>query len=159
KLLADALGVCYQIIPIEQTFAGYLSMLEPHFNGLRPDVTEENLQARIRGNILMALSNKYRGLVLSTGNKSEMSVGYSNLYGDMVGGFCVLKDVFKTTVYELAEYVNRRSSRSIIPEYIITRAPSAELRADQTDQDTLPPYPVLDAILKAYIEKDMRAET
>lgn len=159
RLLAEALGVNYQVIPIEQTFAGYLAMLEPSFDGLKPDATEENLQARIRGNILMALSNKYRGLVLSTGNKSEMSVGYSTLYGDMVGGFCVLKDVFKTTVYELVEYVNRRGSRPIIPEYIITRAPSAELRPDQTDQDTLPPYPVLDAILKAYIEKDTRSET
>src|SRR5262245_13735386 len=134
-------------------------MLEPAFGGLKPDETEENLQARIRGNVLMALSNKYRGLVLSTGNKSEMSVGYSTLYGDMVGGFCVLKDVFKTTVYELAEYVNRRSGRPLIPEYIITRAPSAELRPDQTDQDTLPPYAILDSILKQYIERDMRAES
>jgi NAD+ synthase (glutamine-hydrolysing) len=159
RLLAEALGVNYQVIPIEQTFAGYLAMLQPTFDGLRPDETEENLQARIRGNILMALSNKFRGLVLSTGNKSEMSVGYSTLYGDMVGGFCVLKDVFKTTVYELCEYVNRRRARPIIPEYIITRAPSAELRPEQTDQDTLPPYPVLDGILKAYIEKDIRAET
>jgi NAD+ synthase (glutamine-hydrolysing) len=158
QLLAERLGVSYQVIAVEQTFAGYLAMLEPCFDGLKPDETEENLQARIRGNILMALSNKFRGLVLSTGNKSEMSVGYSTLYGDMVGGFCVLKDVFKTTVYELAEYVNRRGSRPVIPEYIITRPPSAELRPDQTDQDTLPPYPVLDGILKAYIEKDMRAE-
>jgi len=158
RLLAEALGINYQVIPIEQTFAGYLAMLEPTFDGLKPDETEENLQARIRGNILMALSNKFHGLVLSTGNKSEMSVGYSTLYGDMVGGFCVLKDVFKTTVYELAEYVNRRGKQPIIPEYIITRPPSAELRPDQTDQDTLPPYPILDAILKAYIEKDMRFE-
>ncbi|HKF56019.1 MAG TPA: NAD+ synthase [Blastocatellia bacterium] len=159
RLLAETLGVKYQVIPIEQTFAGYLAMLEPTFAGLKPDVTEENLQARIRGNILMALSNKFQGLVLSTGNKSEMSVGYSTLYGDMVGGFCVLKDVFKTTVYELIEYVNRRTPRRVVPEYIITRPPSAELRPEQTDQDTLPPYPILDGILKAYIEKDMRAET
>src|SRR5215471_12976103 len=159
RLLAEALGINYQVIPIEQTFAGYLAMLEPTFDGLKPDETEENLQARIRGNILMALSNKFHGLVLSTGNKSEMSVGYSTLYGDMVGGFCVLKDVFKTTVYELIEYVNRRTPRPIVPEYIITRPPSAELRPEQTDQDTLPPYPILDAILKAYIERDMRAET
>jgi NAD+ synthase (glutamine-hydrolysing) len=158
RLLAEALGVNHQVIPIEHTFTEYLTMLQPSFDGLKPDETEENLQARIRGNILMALSNKFRGLVLSTGNKSEMSVGYSTLYGDMAGGFCVLKDVFKTTVYELAEYINRRGSGPIIPEYIITRPPSAELRPDQTDQDTLPPYPVLDAILKAYIEKDMRAE-
>ena len=159
RLLAEALGVNHQVISIEQTFAGYLAMLEPSFDGLKPDETEENLQARVRGNILMALCNKYRGLVLSTGNKSEMSVGYSTLYGDMVGGFCVLKDVFKTTVYELAEYLNRRGPQPVIPEYIITRPPSAELRPDQTDQDTLPPYPILDGILKAYIEKDMRAES
>jgi len=108
---------------------------------------------------LMALSNKFRGLVLSTGNKSEMSVGYSTLYGDMVGGFALLKDVPKMLVYELSEYVNRRGPRPVIPEYIITRPPSAELRPNQKDQDTLPPYPVLDAILELYIEKDMSAES
>jgi len=106
----------------------------------------------------MALSNKFNGLVLSTGNKSEMSVGYSTLYGDMVGGFSLLKDVPKTLVYELAEFVNKRNARAVIPEYIITRAPSAELRPDQKDQDTLPPYPVLDDILEAYVEKDMSVE-
>jgi NAD+ synthase (glutamine-hydrolysing) len=107
----------------------------------------------------MALSNKFHGLVVSTGNKSEMSVGYSTLYGDMAGGFALLKDVPKTLVYELARYVNSRGPRKIIPDYIITRAPSAELRPGQTDQDTLPPYPVLDEILEAYIEKDMSADS
>jgi NAD+ synthase (glutamine-hydrolysing) len=131
-------------------------VLKPQFDGLPPDVTEENLQARIRGNLLMALSNKFHGIVLSTGNKSEMSVGYSTLYGDMVGGFAVLKDVPKTTVYDLARYVNQR--RRVIPEFVITRPPSAELRPDQRDEDTLPPYPVLDAILEMHIEQDLADE-
>ena len=157
--LADNLGIHFQVIEIQETFEQYKRMLAPAFNGLAEDVTEENLQARIRGNILMALSNKFRGLVLSTGNKSEMSVGYSTLYGDMVGGFALLKDVPKMLVYELSEYVNQRDSRPVIPEYIITRPPSAELRPDQTDQDTLPPYPVLDAILELYIEKDLSADS
>jgi len=158
KALSANLGIHYQVIPIEDTFEGYKKMLGPAFDGLPEDVTEENLQARIRGNILMALSNKFRGLVLSTGNKSEMSVGYSTLYGDMVGGFSILKDVPKTLVYELVAHVNRRGPEPVIPEYIITRAPSAELRPNQKDQDTLPPYPVLDAILEAYVEKDMSAD-
>ena len=157
--LAERLGTPYQVVPIEETFGQYLRMLAPVFNGLPEDITEENIQARIRGNILMALSNKFRGLVISTGNKSEMSVGYSTLYGDMAGGFAVLKDVPKTLVYKLAEYVNDRGESSVIPEYIITRPPSAELRPDQMDQDTLPPYPILDAILEAYIEDDMSAES
>lgn len=155
KLLADNLGIGFQVIPIEEMFGEYTKGLAPAFDGLPEDITEENLQARIRGNVLMALANKFRGLVLSTGNKSEMSVGYSTLYGDMVGGFAVLKDVFKGMVYRLAQYVNERGATSPIPEYIITRPPSAELRNNQTDQDTLPPYPVLDAILEAYIEKDL----
>ena len=155
--LAGNLGIHFQVIEIEETFGEYLKMMAPSFNGLPEDSTEENIQARVRGNILMALSNKFRGLVLSTGNKSEMSVGYSTLYGDMVGGFAVLKDVPKTMVYELAGLINKRGE--LIPEYIITRPPSAELRPNQTDQDTLPPYEVLDAILEAYIEKDMSAET
>ena len=158
RQLAENLGVHYQVIEIEESFEEYLRMLAPAFDGLPPDTTEENLQARIRGNILMALSNKFHGLVLSTGNKSEMSVGYSTLYGDMVGGFALLKDVPKMLVYELARYVNRRGSGAVIPEYTLTRAPSAELRPNQTDQDTLPPYDVLDAILEAYIEKDMSAD-
>lgn len=154
--LAKNLGINFQVIQIEKTFSDYLKLLAPAFDGLPPDVTEENLQARIRGNILMALSNKFRGLVLATGNKSEMSVGYSTLYGDMVGGFALLKDVPKTLVYQLAEYVNQQ--RTVIPKYVIERPPTAELRANQLDQDTLPPYPILDAILEAYIEKDMGAE-
>ncbi len=158
RALAERLGTPFRVIPIEETFEQYLNMLAPVFNGLPEDATEENLQARIRGNILMALSNKFRGLVISTGNKSEMSVGYATLYGDMAGGFAVLKDVPKTLVYKLAEYLNHRSETPIIPEYIITRPPSAELRTGQVDQDTLPPYPILDAILEAYIEDDMSAE-
>jgi NAD+ synthase (glutamine-hydrolysing) len=155
KLLAEKLGIGFQVIPIEGMFGEYSRGLATAFDGLPEDITEENLQARIRGNVLMALANKFRGLVLSTGNKSEMSVGYSTLYGDMVGGFAVLKDVFKGMVYRLAQYVNERGATSPIPEYIITRPPSAELRNNQTDQDTLPPYPTLDAILEAYIEKDL----
>jgi NAD+ synthase (glutamine-hydrolysing) len=158
ELLAENLGIHYQVIAIQDAFEDYLKMFAPIFAGLPPDVTEENLQARIRGNILMALSNKFRGLVLSTGNKSEMSVGYSTLYGDMVGGFAVLKDVPKTLVYRICHYVNRRDEKPVIPEYIITRPPSAELRPDQKDQDTLPPYDVLDAIIEAYVEKDISAE-
>jgi NAD+ synthase (glutamine-hydrolysing) len=159
RALAENLGTRYQVIEIEGTFKEYLRMLTPSFDGLPEDTTEENIQARIRGNILMALSNKFHGLVVSTGNKSEMSVGYSTLYGDMAGGFAVLKDVPKTLVYDLSHYVNSRGPKPVIPDYIITRAPSAELRPDQRDQDTLPPYSVLDAILEAYIEKDMSAES
>lgn len=159
RLLAENLGIHFQVIEIEDTFAQYKKMLASTFDDLPEDVTEENLQARIRGNILMALSNKFHGLVLSTGNKSEMSVGYSTLYGDMAGGFALLKDVPKTLVYELVHYVNERNPQPVIPEYIITRPPSAELRPDQKDQDTLPPYPTLDAILELYIEKDLSAES
>jgi len=158
RQLAQTIGIHFQVIEIEETFKDYLRMMAPSFNGLPEDVTEENLQARIRGNILMALSNKFHGLVLSTGNKSEMSVGYSTLYGDMVGGFSLLKDVPKTLVYELVGFVNSRGDVPVIPEYIITRPPSAELRPNQTDQDTLPEYSMLDDILEAYIEKDMSAE-
>jgi NAD+ synthase (glutamine-hydrolysing) len=158
ELLAKNLGIHYQVIEIEGTFKEYLRMLGPTFNGLPEDTTEENIQARIRGNILMALSNKFRGLVVSTGNKSEMSVGYATLYGDMAGGFALLKDVPKTLVYKLAEYVNSRNGRAVIPQYIITRPPSAELKPDQTDQDTLPPYSILDEILESYIERDMSFE-
>jgi len=158
RQLAENLGIHFQVIGIEETFKQYLQMMAPPFNGLPEDITEENLQARIRGNILMALSNKFHGMVLSTGNKSELSVGYSTLYGDMCGGFMVLKDVPKTLVYELAQFVNARGDRPVIPEYVITRPPSAELRPNQTDQDTLPPYEVLDKILEACIEKDMSVE-
>ncbi len=159
RLLAENVGIHFQVIEIEESFEQYKRMLAPVFEGRPEDTTEENLQARIRGNILMALSNKFRGLVLATGNKSEMSVGYSTLYGDMVGGFSLLKDVPKTLVYKLSSYVNERGPGPVIPEYIITRPPSAELRSGQTDQDTLPPYDVLDAILEAYIEKDMSIQS
>jgi NAD+ synthase (glutamine-hydrolysing) len=155
RRLAENLGVAYHVVPIEDTFKQYLDMLKPIFVDTPMGVAEENIQARIRGNILMALSNKFGALVFSTGNKSETSVGYSTLYGDMAGGFAVIKDVPKTLVYELSEYVNRRTSKSVIPEYIIKRAPSAELRDNQTDQDTLPPYDVLDAILELYVEQDL----
>jgi NAD+ synthase (glutamine-hydrolysing) len=124
------------------------------FKGLKEDVTEENVQARIRGNLLMGLSNKFGWLVLTTGNKSEYGVGYTTLYGDMAGGFAVIKDVPKTLVYAVARHVNARAGRAVIPESVLERAPSAELRPDQRDQDTLPPYPQLDAILEAYVEND-----
>ena len=129
-----------------------LAVLADEFRGLPPDATEENIQARIRGMLMMALSNKSGAIVLTTGNKSEMAVGYATLYGDMAGGFAVLKDLSKTLVYRLSRY--RNEFGRVIPERIITRAPSAELRPDQTDQDSLPPYDVLDGILEAYVELD-----
>ncbi|MEK7878921.1 MAG: NAD(+) synthase, partial [candidate division NC10 bacterium] len=135
-------------------FRAYKRTLARTFKGLREDVTEENIQARIRGNLLMAFSNKFGWLVLTTGNKSEIAAGYCTLYGDMAGGFAVIKDVPKTLVYELARYVNRREGRAVIPESVFERPPSAELRPDQTDQDTLPPYVVLDRILEAYVEEN-----
>jgi NAD+ synthase (glutamine-hydrolysing) len=150
--MAGILGVRYDEMPIEGPFKAFLETLAGDFKGLAPDATEENIQARIRGTLLMALSNKYGSIVLTTGNKSEMAVGYATLYGDMAGGFAVLKDVAKTLVYRLSNY--RNSFGRVIPERIITRPPSAELRADQTDQDSLPPYAVLDAILEAYVEHD-----
>ncbi len=149
---AQTLGVKYQTIPIEQPFESFLSILADEFAGTEPDVTEENIQARCRGIILMAISNKKGKILLTTGNKSEVAVGYSTLYGDMAGGFAPIKDVPKTLVYRLAEYVNRE--REIIPRRVIERPPSAELRPDQKDEDSLPPYDVLDAILEAYVEKD-----
>jgi NAD+ synthetase len=150
---AGILGVRYTEIPIEPMFEAFLEALEPEFRGLEPDVTEENLQSRIRGTLLMALSNKTGALVLTTGNKSEMGTGYATLYGDMAGGFGVLKDINKTTVYRLARY--RNSVSPVIPQRVLERPPSAELRAGQTDQDSLPPYAILDAVLEAYVEKDM----
>ncbi len=156
--LAENLGVAYHVIPIEATFEQYLEMLAPVFADTPMGVAEENIQARVRGNILMALSNKFGAMVLSTGNKSEISVGYCTLYGDMAGGFALLKDVPKTLVYELSNYVNLRAGAELIPEYIITRPPSAELRADQKDTDTLPPYEVLDAILEMYVENDFSSD-
>ncbi|MGB6976930.1 MAG: NAD+ synthase [Gammaproteobacteria bacterium] len=156
KAVAEALGVKYRIISIETVFQAFLETLAPEFAGLPEDTTEENLQSRCRGTLLMAISNKLGSIVLATGNKSEMSVGYATLYGDMVGGFGVLKDVFKTWVYRLANYRNHISA--VIPQQIIERAPSAELKANQTDQDMLPPYPILDAILERYIEQDQSPE-
>ena len=156
QALAENLGIRFMIIPIDDTFQAYLDMLAEPFAGREPDVTEENIQARIRGNILMALSNKFGWLVLTTGNKSEMSVGYATLYGDMAGGFAVIKDVPKTLVYELARHRNAKSP--VIPQRVLEKPPSAELRPDQTDQDTLPPYEVLDPILQAYVEDDRSLE-
>ena len=150
--MAENLGVHYTELPIENLFETFLESLAGEFEGLPFDLAEENLQARIRGTLLMALSNKFGSIVLTTGNKSEMGVGYSTLYGDMAGGFSVLKDVPKTMVYRLAHY--RNSIAPIIPSRIITRAPSAELRHDQTDQDSLPPYEILDGIMEAYVEYD-----
>ena len=151
KSMAGILGVRYDEIAIDDVFAAFRGALAEEFKGLPDDATEENIQARIRGTLLMALSNKYGSIVLTTGNKSEMAVGYATLYGDMAGGFAVLKDISKTLVYRLARY--RNSLGRVIPERIITRPPSAELRANQTDQDNLPPYEVLDAILEAYVEE------
>ncbi|CAG1065637.1 NAD+ synthase (glutamine-hydrolysing) [uncultured bacterium] len=154
EALAKNLGIKLMTIPIEDTFSQYLKMMKPAFKGTKPNEAEENMQARIRGNILMALSNKFGWLVLTTGNKSEMSVGYATLYGDMAGGFAVIKDVPKTLVYAVSQQVNRRAGRILIPERIFTKAPTAELRPNQTDQDTLPPYDILDKVLKAYVEED-----
>jgi NAD+ synthase (glutamine-hydrolysing) len=156
RALADNLGIECIKLPIEGPFSAMLDTLQPLFEGRPADVAEENLQARVRGTLLMALSNKFGWLVLATGNKSELSVGYSTLYGDMVGGFAPLKDVFKTRVYELARWRNRHGE--IIPRSSVDKPPSAELRPDQTDQDTLPPYDVLDAILAAYVEEDLSRE-
>ena len=150
KRLAENLQLSFLVLPIDEAFAAYCSVLSGSFTGLPEDATEENLQARIRGNLLMALSNKFGSLVLSTGNKSEMSVGYCTLYGDMAGGLAVISDVPKVMVYELAKWRNRE--REVIPQETLTKPPSAELRPNQKDQDTLPPYDVLDRILKAYVE-------
>ncbi len=152
QTMAGILGVRYDEIPIEPMFQAFATALSGEFAGLPADATEENIQARIRGTLLMALSNKFGAIVLTTGNKSEMAVGYATLYGDMAGGFAVLKDISKTLVYRLSRY--RNTLGRVIPERIITRAPSAELRANQTDQDSLPPYDVLDAVLEAYVEQD-----
>jgi NAD+ synthase (glutamine-hydrolysing) len=157
RTIAKTLNVRYSELPIGLIFAKFVDTLEREFREPQqqntPDVTEENLQARIRGSLLMALSNKYGSIVLTTGNKSEIAVGYCTLYGDMAGGFAVLKDISKTMVYRLCRY--RNTLGDVIPERVISRAPSAELRPDQTDQDSLPPYDVLDAIVEAYVEHDM----
>ncbi|QJD30012.1 NAD+ synthase [Methylococcus geothermalis] len=152
RLEAEALGVAWHLIPIEPVFRSFLELLAEPFGGAAPDVTEENIQARCRGVILMALSNKQGRILLTTGNKSEMSVGYATLYGDMAGGFAPLKDVSKLLVYRLAEY--RNAIAAVIPARVIERPPSAELRPDQKDEDSLPPYAVLDPILALYVEQD-----
>ncbi len=153
-LLARNLGMKMLTIPIHQPFDAYLNTLRGAFAGTRQDVTEENLQARIRGNILMALSNKFGWLVLTTGNKSEMATGYATLYGDMAGGFAVIKDVPKTLVYDVSRYVNRLAEKAVIPKRVLAKAPTAELRPNQKDSDSLPVYDLLDPILKAYVEDD-----
>ncbi len=152
--LAKRLGIKIIEISINDIFQSYIRSLNEHFKGLKSNVTEENIQARIRGNLLMAFSNKFGWIVLTTGNKSEMSVGYATLYGDMAGGFAVIKDVPKTMVYELCRWRNKKAGEPIIPERMFTKEPSAELKEGQKDSDILPPYAELDPILKAYIEED-----
>ena len=158
EFLTRNLGIKLLTIPIERVFKAYLDTLAESFKGTEPNVTEENIQARIRGNILMALSNKFGWLVLTTGNKSEMATGYTTLYGDMAGGFAVIKDVAKTMVYELASYRNRLSGSALIPATIIEKPPSAELKPEQKDTDTLPSYELLDPVLTAYVEEDKSVE-
>ncbi|MEW5801570.1 MAG: NAD+ synthase [bacterium] len=152
--VADNLHIRHLWLPIQDIHAAYMHTLEETFKGLQSDITEENLQARIRGNLLMALSNKFGWLVITTGNKSETSVGYCTIYGDMAGGFALIKDVPKTLVYRLARYRNKKAGCDLIPQSILERPPTAELAPNQKDQDLLPPYPLLDAILRRYIEKD-----
>ena len=150
RKLAANLGIRFEIIPISGLFKEYTEALGPLFTGLEPDITEENIQSRIRGNLLMALSNKFSALVLTTGNKSEMAVGYCTLYGDMVGALAVIGDLVKTRVYAVSNWLNRE--REVIPRSILEKPPSAELRPDQKDTDSLPPYDVLDPIIEAYVE-------
>jgi NAD+ synthase (glutamine-hydrolysing) len=152
--MARRVGVRYDEIAIAPMFDAFRAALAGEFAGRAEDATEENIQARIRGTLLMALSNKFGWLVIATGNKSELSVGYSTLYGDLAGGFALIKDVYKTDVFRLAERLNERAGRELIPQSIIDRPPSAELRADQRDEDSLPPYPKLDRVLEAYVELD-----
>jgi NAD+ synthase (glutamine-hydrolysing) len=154
EAVAKNLGIDTQVVPIGPAFDAYMEMLEGPFKGLPEDTTEENLQARIRGNIIMALSNKFGWIALATGNKSELSVGYATLYGDMAGGFAVIKDVPKTLVYRICRYVNETEGREVVPDSILTKEPSAELKPGQRDVDSLPPYEILDPILEAYIEED-----
>jgi NAD+ synthase (glutamine-hydrolysing) len=162
KLEADALGVSYKILPIEPMYDSFMHALEDEFSGLARDTTEENLQARCRGVMLMAISNKKGYMVITTGNKSEMAVGYATLYGDMVGGYSALKDVYKTIVFQLSRYRNEvaaeQGESEIIPDRVITRPPSAELAPDQVDEDSLPPYDILDQVLEYYIEGDMSVD-
>jgi NAD+ synthase (glutamine-hydrolysing) len=157
ELLAGNLGIDYRTISIEPAFQAYLDMLSPSFAGRQPGLTYENLQSRCRGQLLMALSNEFGWMVLTTGNKSEVAVGYFTIYGDSVGGYSVIKDVLKTRVYDLCRYVNRAAGREVIPLSVITKPPSAELRPDQRDDQSLPPYDVLDPILELYVEDDRTA--
>jgi NAD+ synthase (glutamine-hydrolysing) len=154
RLVARNLGIEFLTLPVTPAYRAFRRILAAPFKGLKEDVAEENIQARVRGTLLMALSNKFGWLVLTTGNKSEMGVGYCTLYGDMAGGFAVIKDVPKTMVYALSRHRNRQGRQAVIPESVLARAPSAELRLNQTDQDSLPPYEVLDPILQAYVEED-----
>jgi NAD+ synthase (glutamine-hydrolysing) len=158
RLLAESLGVDFRELPIDDIVAAAEKTLAESFAGRERDLAEENLQARVRGLLLMGLSNKFGWLVVATGNKSELSVGYATLYGDLAGGFALLKDVFKTDVFRLARYLNERTSTELIPQTIIDRAPSAELREDQLDEDSLPPYDALDRVLEAYVEQDRSLE-
>jgi NAD+ synthase (glutamine-hydrolysing) len=158
RRLGEGLGIDFREVPIDPVVTAFEESLAPSFGELDRDLTEENLQARARGVILMALSNKFGWLVVATGNKSELSVGYATLYGDMAGGFALLKDVFKTDVFRLSKHLNKRAGRELIPQSIIDRAPSAELRDDQLDADSLPPYPELDRVLEAYVELDRSRE-
>lgn len=158
RRVAEGLGCRFLEIPIEPIISAFTAALRDAFAGLSPGTAEENIQARVRGNLLMALSNKFGWLLVATGNKSEYSVGYATLYGDMAGGFALLKDVFKTDVFRLARYLNERAGRELIPASIIERPPSAELRANQRDEDTLPPYSLLDPVLAAYVERDLSRE-
>lgn len=154
QALAENLGIDYRVISIEPAFSQYLQMLSPSFEGRDPDLTEENLQSRCRGVTLMALSNKFNWMVLTTGNKSELAVGYFTIYGDSVGGYAVIKDVLKTQVFALSDHVNKRMGREIIPASVLTKPPSAELRPDQRDDQSLPPYEELDPILELYVDGD-----
>ncbi|PKB83731.1 MAG: NAD+ synthase [SAR202 cluster bacterium Io17-Chloro-G9] len=155
KELSNALGIELWVVPIEPAHDAFADMLDPHFRGTEPNTAEENVQARIRGNVLMTISNKFGWMVLTTGNKSEMAMGYATLYGDMAGGFAVIKDVPKTLVYQLCRWRNQHSEpHPVIPQAIIDKPPSAELKEDQLDQDTLPPYDLLDPVVKAYVEQD-----
>src|SRR5204862_5180884 len=158
RALAENLGVDFRELPIDEIYDAHERALHESFAGRETDLTEENVQARIRGVLLMALSNKFGWLLVATGNKSELSVGYATLYGDMAGGFALLKDVFKTDVFRLAGHLNARASRELVPQSIIDRAPSAELREAQLDADSLPPYPELDPVLEAYVELDRSHE-
>jgi NAD+ synthase (glutamine-hydrolysing) len=158
RRLAEALGTSFFEIPIASIVDGFEAGLADVFKGTQRDLTEENIQARARGVLLMALSNKFGWMLVATGNKSELSVGYATLYGDMAGGFALLKDVYKTDVFRLARYLNERAGKELIPQTIIDRAPSAELRDNQVDEDSLPPYPQLDEVLEEYVEHDRTLE-